>query len=155
MTQHMFTVEAAAAFADEKRREGKTIVTTNGAFDLLHAGHRFLFEECRKHGDVLIVGINSDVNVRERKGPDRPHDPEQLRAQNVLQHADAVFIFSDPDPRPWLPVIKPDVHVNASTYGEDCVEAPILKELGAKLVLVPVKKELGSTTAILESQKHS
>lgn len=134
------------------RKKGKTIVTTNGTFDLLHKGHLFLLEECRKQGDILIVGINSNASVKRYKGQDRPIEDEKIRAQNVSAYADAVFIFEDDDPREWLKSIRPDVHCNAATYGEGCIEAPVVKEIGARLHLVPIKKELGSTTQIIQEQ---
>jgi D-glycero-beta-D-manno-heptose 1-phosphate adenylyltransferase len=140
-----------AKFARDAQAEGKTVVTTNGSFDLFHEGHEFLLSEAKKLGDVLIVGVNSDASVRGYKGPDRPIDPEQKRAENVARYADAVFIFDDADPREWLKMMKPNIHANAETYGEDCIEAPVLKEIGATLALIPVLKELGSTT---EKLKH-
>jgi len=153
--ERLFSPADAAKEAERARKQGKTVVTTNGAFDLFHAGHRFLLEEARKHGDVLIVGINSDVSVRRAKGEGRPVQNEETRARAVARFADAVFIFDDDDPRPWLPKIRPQVHVNAATYGEQCVERLILDQIGAKLVLVPVKKELGSTTQFLSSSLPS
>lgn len=149
------TPAAAAEFASAERASGKTVVTTNGTFDLLHAGHQFLLSEARKHGDILIVGVNSDASVRRYKGPDRPAEPEAVRAEKVAAFADVVFIFGDDDPRPWLPLIHPDVHVNAESYGKECVEAPVLKEIGALLVLVPARPDLGSTTEILRSRRPS
>jgi rfaE bifunctional protein nucleotidyltransferase chain/domain len=140
-------------FAAEARKRGKRIVTTNGAFDLLHPGHRFLLEEAKAQGDVLIVGVNSDASVRGSKGPGRPVELQDIRARKVAAYADAVFVFDDPDPRSWLPSIRPDVHVNAETYGRDCIEAPVLREIGATLVLVPVRKELGSTSEILRTRQ--
>jgi len=145
-TERMQSLGGAVKIAQGARAKGKTVVTTNGAFDLFHSGHRFLLEEARKHGDVLIVGVNSDASVRKAKGEGRPLQSAETRARSVSRFADAVFIFDDDDPRPWLPQINPQVHVNAATYGEQCVERPILDQIGAKLVLVPVKKELGSTT---------
>ena len=130
----------------EARDSGKKIVTTNGAFDLLHPGHLFLLEEARKHGDVLIVGVNNDAQVKRVKGEGRPAETEKIRAEKVAKHADFVFIFAGSDPREFLKAIRPDVHVNAETYGENCIEAEVLRNIGAKLVLVPVRKELGSTT---------
>ncbi|TSC58895.1 MAG: rfaE bifunctional protein [Candidatus Peregrinibacteria bacterium Greene0416_19] len=147
----VMTMEQAVAYAERSRVDGKKIVTTNGAFDLLHPGHLFLLEQARMQGDVLIVGVNSDASVRRYKGPDRPIEQEAVRALKVAAHADAVFIFDDDDPRPWLPKIRPHVHANASTYGNDSIEAPVLKEIAASLVLVPVKPELGSTSSILRS----
>ncbi len=149
MTGCILSLADAAAFADKKRSEGKTVVTTNGAFDLLHDGHRFLFEEARKHGDILIVGVNSDASVRRAKGKGRPVEPQDKRMRQAAAFADVVFVFDDPDPRAWLRLIRPNMHVNATTYGPDCIEAPVLQEIGATLVLVPVKEALGSTTEIL------
>ena len=145
----------AVLHAERSRLEGKIIVTTNGAFDLFHAGHRFLLSEARKHGDLLIVGVNSDTSVKRNKGPDRPRESEQTRAQNVAEYADLVFIFDDDDPRPWLPLIHPHAHVNAETYGKECVEADVLRKIGARLVLVPVRPELGSTTGNLKRSSPS
>ncbi len=153
LTPPVMGIAAAAMFAAEARKSGKRIVTTNGAFDLLHPGHRFLLEEAKAQGDVLIVGVNSDASVRGSKGPGRPVELQDIRARKVAAYADAVFVFDDPDPRPWLPSIRPDMHVNAETYGRDCIEAPVLREIGATLVLVPVRKELGSTSEILRTRQ--
>ncbi len=142
-----------AALSEKAREEGKTIVTTNGTFDLLHPGHLYLLTQARLRGDLLIVGVNSDASVKRYKGPDRPVEPQDVRALKVARHSDAVFIFDDDDPRPWLSKIRPHVHVNAETYGKDCVEAPVLREIGAELVLVPVQPEFGSTSAILQNRR--
>ncbi len=143
----------AIEFAAGLHAKGKKVVTTNGAFDLFHDGHRFLLEQSRREGDALIVGVNSDASVRRYKGPDRPMESQDIRARKVAAHADAVFIFDDDDPRPWLPLIRPNVHANAETYGKDCIEAGVLQDIGAQLVLVPVKKDLGSTSEILRSRQ--
>lgn len=136
------------------RKKAKKVVTTNGTFDLLHPGHLYLLTQARLRGNLLIVGVNSDASVRRYKGPDRPVESQKVRAERLARHADAVFIFDDDDPRLWLPKIRPDIHVNAETYGKDCVEAGVLKEIGAELVLVPVKTELGSTTQAISSAKN-
>ncbi len=153
----VMTVTEAAAFAQEARAAGKTVVTTNGTFDLFHPGHLFLFTEARKQGDVFIVGVNSDASVKRYKGPDRPIESQDVRAGRLAHHADAVFIFDDDDPRGWLRLIYPDIHVNAATYGKDCIEAEVLSDIEAELVLVPVRSELGSTTEIIQkrSQKNA
>jgi len=152
MTKGVQSLAEVVAFVQEQRAQGKTIVTTNGTFDLFHPGHLFLLEEAKKQGDVLIVGVNSDVSVKRYKGEDRPVEAEDTRAAKVAVHADAVFIFDDDDPREWLKEVRPDVHVNAEIYGEECIEKPVLDEIGAKLVLVPINKEFGSTSEIIASQ---
>ncbi len=149
-----YSLESAIQRSQQFRAAGRTIVTTNGTFDLLHAGHLFLLSQARLHGDVLIVGVNSDASVKRYKGPDRPHESQDIRAQNVAGYADVVFVFDDDDPRSWLPLIRPHVHVNAATYGAECVEADVLRTIGARLVLVPVRPELGSTTERLQRSSH-
>ncbi len=152
MSGQILSIEEVITFAEQMRDKGMSIVTTNGAFDLFHPGHQFLLQEARTLGDVLIVGVNSDTSVRGYKGPDRPIDGQAKRAEKVAEYADAVFIFDDADPRPWLPLIQPDIHANAETYGHECIEAGVLEEIGATLVLIPVKAELGSTTQILKDR---
>ena len=151
---NILPIEKVEQYCELQREAGSTIVTTNGSFDLLHDGHKYLLAEARAQGDILIVGVNSDASVKRYKGPDRPIESQDVRARKVAAFADAVFIFDDDDPRPWLPKVRPNVHVNAETYGADCVEAPLLNELGARLVLIPVKPELGSTTLILHSRNE-
>ncbi len=135
--------------ARKLKQEGKKIVTTNGSFDIFHFGHTLLFEEAKKQGDALIVGINSDQSVKEYKGPDRPINPEQARAGVVaaLQAVDFVFLFDDTTPNRWLELIVPDVHCNSSEYGENCVERPTLNKIGARLHLVQRDANDGLSTS--------
>jgi len=151
MSNSVLSLAEVIKFVEGQRSKGKIIVTTNGTFDLLHPGHIFLLTEAKKQGDVLIVGVNSDSSVKRYKGPDRPVESEEVRAENVSEYADQVFIFDEDDPREWLKEIKPDVHVNAVTYGQDCVEKSVLDEVGARLHLVEIKSELGSTTERINS----
>lgn len=132
------------------RDEGKTIVTCNGVFDLLHLGHLRFLEEAKSQGDILIVGINSDSSVKLTK-PDRPINDEMTRALIVasIKYVDYVTIFNEPNPRKLIEIIKPDVHVNGYEYGYNCIEASVLKKYGVKLYLV---KRVGdySTTNIIK-----
>jgi rfaE bifunctional protein nucleotidyltransferase chain/domain len=135
------------------KQKKKTIVTTNGSFDIFHYGHIKLFEEAKQQGDILIVGINSDASVKAYKGPDRPINPENARAGLVasLQYVDYVFLFDDTTPNRWLELIAPDIHCNSSEYGENCVERPTLDKLGAKLHLVYRNENDGlSTTEMIQ-----
>jgi D-beta-D-heptose 7-phosphate kinase/D-beta-D-heptose 1-phosphate adenosyltransferase len=114
---------------DRHRRAGKSIVFTNGCFDLLHVGHVSLLEEAAKLGDVLIVAINSDESVRQLKGPERPIIGEHDRARMLaaLACVDHVLIFDDETPRRLLEAIKPDVLVKGGTtshiVGREIIEA--------------------------------
>jgi D-beta-D-heptose 7-phosphate kinase / D-beta-D-heptose 1-phosphate adenosyltransferase len=118
-----------APLAQTLKAQNKRIVTVNGSFDLLHGGHLHILEEARAQGDVLIVGLNSDASVRGCKGSKRPIIPEAQRARMLLalRAVDYVHIFDEAVPMPFLAEIKPQVHVNGSEYGPDCVEAPLVK----------------------------
>jgi len=79
--QRIIQTEGLISLADRLRKEGKRIVTTNGSFDLLHAGHLQLLKEAKEQGDVLIVGLNSDASVKQYKSKDRPIIPQEYRAE--------------------------------------------------------------------------
>lgn len=136
-----------ADLAAQLRARGRRIVTTNGTFDLLHAGHVAFLEEARRQGDVLIVGLNSDASVRANKGPDRPLMPEDQRARLLLslRPVDYVHVFDERDPRAFIAAVKPDVHVNGAEYGENCIERPTVVEHGGRLHLVDRIPGLSST----------
>src|ERR671920_1553114 len=92
---HISSVEDAVTFARRVQAAGKTVVFTNGVFDLLHPGHVRYLQDARREGDALIVAVNSDRSVRAIKGPTRPLNPEQERAEVLaaLAIVDAVVIF--------------------------------------------------------------
>jgi D-beta-D-heptose 7-phosphate kinase/D-beta-D-heptose 1-phosphate adenosyltransferase len=120
------------------RATGKRLVTVNGSFDVLHAGHLHILKEAKQQGDVLVVGLNSDSSVRANKGPKRPIVPEAQRADMLLaiRYVDYVHIFDEHVPMAFIAAVRPDVHVNGAEYGEDCVESVVVREIGARLHLV-------------------
>jgi D-beta-D-heptose 7-phosphate kinase/D-beta-D-heptose 1-phosphate adenosyltransferase len=93
-------------------------VFTNGCFDLLHPGHVQVLSEARAHGDVLVVGLNSDASVRRLKGPKRPLVPqgERLRMLAALACVDYVIVFGEPTPRRLIRALRPDVLVKGGDY---------------------------------------
>jgi rfaE bifunctional protein nucleotidyltransferase chain/domain len=134
--------------ACQLRKQGKTVVTANGSFDLLHAGHAMLLREAKKQGDVLIVCLNSDDSVRAWKKhvgykdwDKRPINPQEDRAELLaaMQDVDYLTIFDELDPIALLDTIKPDVHVNGSEYGEDCIEAQVVKKHGGRVHIINLK----------------
>ncbi len=139
-----------AALSASLKSQGKQVVTLNGSFDLMHAGHLHILEEARKQGDVLIVGLNSDASIRQYKGPDRPIIPQEYRARMLLalRVVDYVHVFDETEPMPFLEEVKPHVHVNGSEYGADCIEAPTVKKHGGAIHIVEKVPGL-STSAIL------
>ena len=120
------------------REKHLTIATLNGSFDLLHAGHLYMISEAKRQADCLIVALNSDSSIQRYKSPDRPIVPLKFRLEMMaaLQFVDYVTWFDETDPRQLILTIRPDVHVNGVEYGADCIEAPTVKECGARLHLV-------------------
>ena len=150
-TRHGRRREELGGLAETLRALGKRIVTVNGTFDVLHAGHLHILKEAKQQGDVLVVGLNSDASVRANKGPKRPIVPEAQRADMLLamRLVDYVHIFDEPVPMAFIAAVRPDVHVNGAEYGEDCVESGVVREIGARLHLVPRIDGL-STSALIE-----
>lgn len=143
--------EKIGELVTQLRTEGKTIVTVNGSFDLLHAGHLHQLYEAKGQGDVLICALNSDESIKKYKSKDRPILPLKYRMQMVsaLLFVDYVTYFSETDPRALLETIRPDVHANGAEYGEDCIEAETVKKYGGTVHLVS-KIEGLSTTELIE-----
>lgn len=145
-------------FIDPKEIEEKaaaiksrgTLVTLNGSFDLLHAGHLKILEEAKAQGDFLIVALNTDASIKRYKGKDRPIIPLKFRLQmlSAISFVDYVTYFDEDDPRKILSLIKPSCHVNGIEYGENCIESQTLLEVGAKLHLVHLKPGLSTSNII-------
>lgn len=133
------------------RQQGKTIVTTNGCFDLLHTGHVHYLHDAAMQGDVLVVGINSDKSVARLKGPSRPVQKEQDRAKIIgaLKVVDFVFIFDEPDPCAFLERIKPDVHVKGGDYTpEKLPETAVVEKYGGRICIVSFVQGYSTTNLI-------
>jgi len=133
------------------RNQGKTIVTTNGCFDIIHSGHIQYLSDAAACGDILIVGINSDSSVARLKGPTRPVQKEQDRAfiLAALKMVDFVFVFDEPDPCAFLEQIRPDIHVKGGDYTpEKLPETAIVEKHGGKITIVPFLPGHSTTTLI-------
>lgn len=149
------TRDQLAAIADRLRREGRSMVTCNGSFDLFHYGHLWFLQQARAQGDVLIVGLNSDRSIKQYKSPRRPIIPQEQRAQIIaaLEIVGYVHIFDETVPMPFLDVVRPQVHVNGAEYGEECIEAATVRRNGGRVHLLP-KVEGLSTTALIARIKE-
>ncbi len=134
----------------ELRRNGKTVVSTNGSFDLLHAGHVAMLEEAKSLGDVLIVGMNSDLSVTRYKGRTRPICRQDQRATMLaaLTCTDYVTLFDELTPIPVLDIIQPDIHVNSPEHGYECVEREVVERHGGRIHLAQLVEGL-STSQLL------
>jgi len=113
--------DQARAFAQMSRKDNKTIVFTNGCFDLLHPGHVLYLEEARTLGDELIVGLNSDTSVKILKGPTRPIQDQRARATvlSALSSVSRVVIFTEETPKRLIESLSPDILVKGGDYQID------------------------------------
>ena len=131
------------------KREGKTVVFTNGCYDLLHPGHIRLLEQARSLGDVLILALNSDASTRRAKGPTRPLIPERERAELALalEAVDAVALFDEDTPRELISLILPDVLVKGADWSHFVAGREEVEAAGGKVLTVAL--EPGYSTTIL------
>ena len=137
------------------REEGKTIVTTNGCFDILHVGHVRYLEKTKSFADVLIVALNSDKSVKSIKGDSRPINNENDRAEVLsgLKSVDYVVLFDEDSPIDLLLEIKPDVYTKGADYTiETLPEAKPIMEAGGRIEFISFV-EGKSTTSIIEKMK--
>jgi len=133
------------------RAAGLRTVLANGCFDVLHVGHIRYLAGARSEGDLLIVGVNSDEQVREQKGEGRPILPAAQRAEIVaaLESVNYVTVFDEPTVAELLLVLKPDVHAKGTDYTVDTVpEREVVKSYGGRVAIVGDPKD-HSTSEIL------
>lgn len=157
MTKHLSPEELAAESA-RCRAEGCRLVFTNGCFDLLHVGHVRYLQAARALGDALVVAVNGDASVRALKGPSRPVNREEDRAEVLaaLGCVDYVTIFHTERVTGLLRQIRPQVYAKGGDYTVESLNADeraALEEVGAEIRILPLVPGK-STTAILEKSKQ-
>jgi rfaE bifunctional protein nucleotidyltransferase chain/domain len=136
----LLSVDDAATWREARRAEGKTVVFTNGCFDVLHAGHVAYLAWARAQGDALVLGLNTDESVRRLKGENRPIVPFEERAEVLLalRSVDVVVGFGERTPEVVLERIRPDVHVKSDQYREDELpERTVVLAHGGRVALAP------------------
>jgi len=145
------------ALAAGYRRAGRSVVLTNGCFDLLHAGHAAYLEEAARLGDVLVVALNADRGVRRLKGLNRPLVPQQQRAALVaaLACVDHVLIFEGDTPHEILRRLRPEVLVKGGDYGvEEAVGREVVQGYGGRVCVTGRQPGL-STSRLIETVLRS
>ena len=148
----MLSKAEAVALIDRLRAAAKTVVFTNGVFDLLHVGHLRYLQQARALGDALIVGLNSDDSVRQVKGAGRPITPEGERAEilEALACVDGVVVFGEATPHDLIAALQPDVLVKGADWAADAIVGrDIVEGRGGRVVRVPIEPG-HSTTALVE-----
>ncbi|MDD5177927.1 MAG: adenylyltransferase/cytidyltransferase family protein [Candidatus Nanoarchaeia archaeon] len=157
MENKIKTREEIIKICDKLRKAGKKIVSTNGSFDILHYGHIKYLEEAKRQGDVLIIGLNTDDSVRRWKKhigykdwDKRPLNNQTARAGMLaaLECVDYVNLFDETDCLKFVESVKPDVHVNGSEYGENCIEAETVKKYGGKVYIIKIIEGYSTSSLI-------
>lgn len=153
MREKIVTIEDLSSQLAPLLKAKKRVVFTNGCFDLMHIGHTRYLQAARALGDVLVVGVNSDVSVRTlNKAPDRPIVPEAQRAEVLaaLGCVDFVIIFDEPDPLRLITSVRPDVLVKGGDWSIDhIVGRDIVEARGGVVTTIPLVPGL-STTSLLQ-----
>lgn len=147
--------EDVQEFAASLKNQNKTIVTTNGCFDILHVGHVRYLQETKKFGDVLIVLLNSDKSVKSIKGEGRPINTENNRAEVLcaLACVDYVVLFDEDSPASLIDEIKPDVHTKGADYTVKTLpEADVILKNGGRIEFVGFLDGI-STTSLIAKMK--
>ena len=153
MKNKIKTKEELYRIVEELKKEGKTIVFTNGCFDLLHVGHIRYLEKAKGLGDLLVVGVNSDRSVRALKGPKRPILPEEERAEilSSLGFIDFVIVFDELTPLELISSLSPHVLAKGGDWTkENIVGKEVVENSGGEVVLLPFV-EGSSTSSLIET----
>lgn len=149
----MASLYSRAQLVEQRRRwrvEGKSVVFTNGCFDLLHPGHIRTLERARSLGDVLILGLNSDQSVRRMKGPSRPVLCESERAEMAgsLQAVDAVVLFEEETPRELIAALLPDVLVKGADWSHFIAGREEVEAAGGVVVALDLQPGYSTTNLV-------
>jgi rfaE bifunctional protein nucleotidyltransferase chain/domain len=151
------TREEIIKISEELKKQRGKIVTTNGSFDILHFGHIQFLQEAKKQGDILIIGLNTDESVKRWKKhigykdwKDRPINDQKTRSGMLaaLECVDYVTLFDETECIPFIESVKPDIHVNGSEYGKDCIEAKTVKKYGGKIHIIKIIGNYSTTNLI-------
>lgn len=145
------TIVELKKIVEQLKTQNKKVVTTNGVFDILHIGHIRYLQEAKKLGDILIVAINSDSSTKQIKGPKRPLNNENDRAEALaaLECVNYVTIFNEEDPIKILEEIKPNIHVKGGDYDmSQIIEKDAVEKNNGKVILIPEVKGYSTTDLI-------
>lgn len=139
---------ALRSLLEKHADRNETTVSTNGVFDLLHVGHVRVLQAARRMGDVLIVGINSDISVRRLKGVTRPYVPQDERAEVLAALACVTYvtIFTEDTPVEMLRALRPNIHTKGGDYNVETIpETPVMAEWGGRVAALPFVPGKSST----------
>lgn len=146
----IYTLKDILPVIAQLKKNHKKIVTYNGSFDLLHIGHIQSIHEAKTCGDMLVIGINSDLSIQKYKGPKRPiiSLKERMESLAALHDVDYVVPFDEINSKNILDQIKPDIHCNGSDWGKNCVEREVVEKNGGKIHILHWKDGFSTTKLI-------
>jgi len=150
----LMALDELVAWREAQRARKKTVVWTNGVFDVLHVGHLQSLRGAKAFGDVLVVGVNGDASVKALKGPERPiyPCPERVEMLAALELVDAIAVFDDATPERMLAAVKPDVHVKGADYapphGKPVPEAAVVQAYGGRIEFITLVPGRSSSSTI-------
>jgi len=156
MKNKIHSLDQLIPIVEMLKEQHKTIVFTNGCFDILHAGHVKYLQQARAQGNILVVGLNSDMSVSAIKGPKRPIVNENHRAYVLsgLECVDYITIFEEPDPYNVIQHVRPNILVKGADWAEnDIIGGDIVKKSGGKVIRVHLEPDI-STTEIINRIKE-
>ena len=138
------------------KRGGRTVVFTNGCYDILHPGHIRLLESARSLGDVLILALNTDASVQRLKGPSRPLLCQQDRADMAcaLEAVDAVVFFDEDTPRELIAAVLPDVLIKGADWAHFIAGREEVEAAGGQVLTVPLQPGFSTTNIVEEILKR-
>lgn len=149
--KRVLTRDEAKKKIEELKINGKKVVFTNGCFDILHVGHMRYLEEAKEFGDYLIVGVNSDESVKRLKGPTRPINNQEDRAELLtgLKSVDYTVIFTEDTPVEIIEELKPSIHVKGGDYKKDDLpETKIVESYGGTVEIVSLVEGKSTTNVV-------
>lgn len=154
MNSKIVSAESLAEASGKFRVQGKKLVVTNGVFDLLHPGHVRYLRAARELGDALAVGLNGDDSVRQLKGPSRPLNNENDRAEVLaaLESVDFIAIFPEMRATRFLETVRPAIYVKGGDYQPETLHAEeraALEKIGAEILIIPFEQNY-STSQLIE-----
>src|SRR5437588_13123025 len=155
MRQKMLSLSEASERVEHQRHVGVKIVFTNGVFAILHPGHVRYLQDARREGELLVVGVNSDRSVQAIKGPGRPINPENERAELIaaLSSVNAVVIFDEVDPQQIISRLQPDVLAKGADWAADrIIGRDIVEARGGRLVRIPLANGYSTSDIIKKIQ---
>ncbi|HEU5374031.1 MAG TPA: PfkB family carbohydrate kinase [Ktedonobacteraceae bacterium] len=155
--QAQTTLMRLAAQLEGERLAGRTIVFTNGVFDILHVGHLQFLKQAKSLGDILVVAINSDNSARKLKGPGRPinNEHDRLALVDALDLVDYTLLFDEDTAAECIRMVRPTLYIKGNDYSDETLpEAEVVREIGGRVVILPLVGSM-STSDVIERIKRS